>query len=129
LSDVVRTISLTVLDEDPGKADQLSRELRHELRGLDVDRADLVFDREVPAGAKTDAGAIITIVVALTGSPVLVQLGRVLRDWVNRANGRKIVVREGDRSLEITGTTLEDNRKAIEDFFDRSARRKPGQGP
>lgn len=120
---------MTVLDEDPGKADQLSRELRHELRGLDVDRADLVFDREVPAGAKTDAGAIITIVVALTGSPVLVQLGRVLRDWVNRANGRKIVVREGDRSLEITGTTLEDNRKAIEDFFDRSARRKPGQGP
>jgi hypothetical protein len=126
---VVMIISLTVLDEDPGKADQLSRDLRHELRGLDVDRADLVFDRELPAGAKTDAGAISTIVVALTSCPVLVQLGRVLRDWVNRANGRKIVVREGDRSLEITGTTLEDNRKSIDDFFGGSARRKPDQGP
>lgn len=126
---MVMIISLTVLDEDPGKADQLSRDLRHELRGLDVDRADLVFDRELPAGAKTDAGAISTIVVALTSSPVLVQLGRLLRDWVNRANGRKIVVREGDRSLEITGTTLEDNRKAIDDFFGGLARRKPDQGP
>jgi hypothetical protein len=114
---VVTTISVTVLDDDPGTVDRLSRQLRTELLALDVDRADLVLDDEVPPGAKADAGTIVSIVVALSGSPVLVQLGRVLRDWVNRANGRKIVVRDGDRSMEITGTSVEDNREVIEAFF------------
>lgn len=110
------SISLTVLDED---ADRLARELRAELLALDVDRIDLVPDGEVPPGVKADAATITTIVVALSGSPVLVQLGRALRDWLNRVNGRKIVVRDGDRSLEIIGSTAEDNREVIEAFFRR----------
>lgn len=111
------TISVTVVDDDPGEADRLSRDLRTELLALDVDRADLELDSDVPPGAKADAGTIVTIIVALSGSPVLVQLGKLLRDWVNRANGRKIVVRDGDRSLALTGTSAEDNREVIEAFF------------
>lgn len=114
----VTTISLVVLDDDPAAADRLSRELRTELLALDIDGADLVLDNEVPPTAKADAGTVTAIVVALSGSPVLVQLGRVLRDWVNRANKRKIVVRDGDRHLEITGYNLDD----VEAFF-RSAER------
>jgi Effector Associated Constant Component 1 len=113
----VTTISVTVVDDDPAEADRLSRELRTEILALDVDRAELVLDRAVPAGAKADAGTVETIVVALSASPVLVQLAGLLRDWVNRANHRKIVVRDGDRSLELTGGPVEDNRAAIEAFF------------
>jgi hypothetical protein len=116
----VTTVSLTVLDEDPGVADRLSRELRRELQALDVDRVDLVLDGEVPPGAKADVGTVTAIVVALSGSPVLVQLGRVLRDWVNRGAKRKIVVREGDRSIEISGYDLDD----AEAFFSSLERRE-----
>lgn len=116
----VTTVSLMVLDEDPGVADRLSRELRRELQALDVDRVDLVLDGEVPPGAKADVGTVTAIVVALSGSPVLVQLGRVLRDWVNRGAKRKIVVREGDRSIEISGYDLDD----AEAFFSSLERRE-----
>jgi hypothetical protein len=66
---------------------------------------------------------VTTIVVAVSGSPVLVQLGRVLRDWVTRGNSRKIIARDGGRSLEITGTTAAESRKMIEEFFNRPEER------
>lgn len=113
----MQTISLTVVDEDPGEADRLSRQLRTELLGLDVESAELVLDTDVPEGAKADAGTITTIIVALASSPVLVQLGGALRDWITRGRDRKIVIRDGKRSLELTATTARDNRDAIEGFF------------
>ena len=81
---VVKNISVTLLDDDPGEADELYRQLRDELLGLDVIAVDLEVDREIPAGAKADPATITSIVVALAGSPVLAQLGAVLKDWVNR---------------------------------------------
>jgi hypothetical protein len=109
----VTTISVTVLDEDPGTVDRLARSLRTELLALDVDGVELVYDTELPDGVKADPATVTAVVVAVTGSPVLVQLGRVLRDWVNRANGRKLVIRNGDRTIEITGYDL----KSVEGFL------------
>jgi hypothetical protein len=114
---VNRTLSLTVIDDDPGEADKLSRQLRTELLALDVDSADLVEDPNVPPGAKSTAGTVTAIAVSLSGSPVLVQLGKALIAWITRSQHRKIIIRDGDRSIELTGTTIEDNRKAIEGFF------------
>lgn len=115
----VMTISVTVQDDDPGEADRLHRELYRELTALDVDDLELVTDPEIPPLAKADPANIEAIIVALASSPVLVQLGALLRDWVNRANGRKIVVKDGDRSLEITAPTTEDTRKVIDGYFTR----------
>jgi hypothetical protein len=113
----MRTISVTVVDEDPGEADRLSRQLRTELLRLDIHSVELVLDPTVPRGAKADAGTVSTIVVTLASSPVLVQLAGALRDWINRGRHRKVVVREGDRLLELTGATDQDNRAAIDGFF------------
>ena len=112
-----RTLSLTVIDDDPAEADKLSRQLHTELRGLDVDSIDLVEDPNVPEGARSTAGAITTIVVSIAGSPVLVQFGKTLTAWITRSHHRKIIIRDGKRSVTLTGTTPEDNRKAIEGFF------------
>jgi hypothetical protein len=120
---------LTVVDDDPGEVDRLSRQLRTELLDLDIDSADLVEDPDVPEGAKSNAGTVTTIVVSLAGSPVLVQLGMALRSWVTRSQHRKIVVRDGDRSLELTGTTAEDNQKVIERFFNSDDEGKPPSPP
>jgi Effector Associated Constant Component 1 len=122
---------LTVVDDDPGEVDRLSRQLRTELLDLDIESVDLIEDADVPENAKSNAGAVTTIVVSLAGSPVLVQLGLALRSWVTRSQHRKIVVRDGDRSLELTGTTAEDNQKVIERFFsldDEGRKSIPPQG-
>ena len=113
------TILVTLYSDDPFEVDRQARLLRSELLALDVDRVNFADPDELPPShAKgVDPATLSTIVVALSSSPVLVQLGRFLRDWVNRANNRKIIVRDGNRSLEITGTDPKDNREAIEAFF------------
>ncbi|MCP2165468.1 effector-associated constant component EACC1 [Goodfellowiella coeruleoviolacea] len=112
-------VSVTVLGE-PGEVDEQARQLRGELRALDVARVEFAPGGELPPGAKAvDPATVSTIIVALASSRVLVQLGKVLQDWVNRGRDRKIVVRDGDRSLEITGTTRADTQRAIDEFFDR----------
>ena len=113
----MRTVSLT-LQGDPAEVDEQARQLRTELLALDVDRVDFGGDGPPPQGSKAvDAATVSTVIVALSSSPVLVQLGRVLRDWVTRDERRKIVVRDGDRSLELTGADADDNAAVIEAFF------------
>jgi len=57
------------------------------------------------------------LIIALVSSPLLVaSLGR-LYDWIARRRARQIVIRDGDRSLEITSATASDNETAIKEFF------------
>ncbi|WP_216206983.1 hypothetical protein [Amycolatopsis aidingensis] len=51
---------------------------------------------------------VVSIVVAVATSPVLVSLAGVLREWVNRRNKRSMVIRDGDRSMEVTGYDAQD---------------------
>jgi Effector Associated Constant Component 1 len=114
----VTTVSLTVSDDDDADADRLVRGLRSELLGLDADVTFAPDAAPPPQGSKgVDPATLTTIVVTLSGSRVLVELAGAVRDWITRANGRKIVIRDGDRSLEITGSRLAEHPKVIEAFF------------
>lgn len=113
------TISVTVHDEHDD-VDRLTRQLLQEVNALDVTDTRLGSSaQEPPAGSKSpDPALVSTIVVAVSSSPVLVQLGHLLRDWVNRGRHRKLVVRDGDRYLELTGGTVEEHERAVSAFFD-----------
>lgn len=114
----VTDISLTVPYDDPVVADEQIRQLREELLGLDVDAVEFAPGPPVPTGAKgVDVAAVTSLVVTLSSSPVLIILGRTLRDWVNRGNGRSLVVRKGGRSLEIKGSRDRHDLKIIETFM------------
>jgi hypothetical protein len=117
----VTTITVTVLDDDPEVLDRQIRLLRADLRGLDVDVA-LEPGPPAPADAKGDTQVSGTIVVTDGTSPVLVELGRVLADFADRG-ARKVVVREGDRRLEIRGPLDDAAKQVIESFF---ADNRPG---
>jgi hypothetical protein len=56
---------------------------------------------------------------ALASSPVLVQLGVLLRDWVTRDSRRKIKIKDGRRSVELTGGTAAENADVLRQFFQR----------
>jgi Ca2+-binding RTX toxin-like protein len=113
----MRTVAVTIHGQT-GEADADARQLRTELLQLDVDRVDLAAGADAPDGAKgVDTGTVSTLVVALAGSPVLVQLVGVLQDWVGRARHRTITVVDGDRKLQLTGGSTADSTRAIEEFF------------
>jgi hypothetical protein len=113
----VTTISVTLQDDDPEVLDTRIRLLREDVSGLDVDSVDFAPGPPAPQDAKgVDPETLGTIIVAVSGSPVLVQLGRVLRAFVERGRQR-VVVREGDRRLEIQGPLDAAAKEAIESFF------------
>jgi hypothetical protein len=60
-----------------------------------------------------------TLIIALVSSPLLVTGLDRLCDWIAKWRARRIgiVIRDGDRSLEIASATASDNQTAIEEFF------------
>jgi hypothetical protein len=115
----VATLSLTVVDDDPAEVDRLSRALHTELDALELDRNELVVEDDAPPLAKSGGDTVTALLIALATSPALVQLGALLRDWVTRDRGRKVVVRDGDRSIELTGGTAAESAEVIRKFFHR----------
>lgn len=110
------TFSVTLQDDDPDVLDRQIRLLREDVRGLDVD-VDFAPGPPAPEDAKgVDPQTLSTIIVAVSGSPVLVQLGRVLAQFVDRGK-RKVIVKDGDRTLEIQGPLGDAERQAIDSFF------------
>ncbi|WP_156212887.1 hypothetical protein [Lentzea aerocolonigenes] len=109
------TITVTLQDDDPEVLEQQVRLLRDEVRDLDAD-VDLAPGPPAPEDAKGDLRMSHTIVVTDMTSPVLAELGRVLAAFADRG-GRKIVVRDGDRTMEIQGPLDDTARQAVESFF------------
>lgn len=108
---------MTVVDADPETRDSDVRLLREEIDGLDADGLEFAQGPAAPQDAKgMDPETLATVVVTLSGSPVLIQLGRVLGQFV-QARKRRVIVRDGDRTMEIQGPVDEAAKQAIESFF------------
>lgn len=113
------TITVTVRDEDPESRDNDVRLLKAELDGLDVDGLEFAAGPAAPEDAKgLDPETLTTIIVTLSGSPVLIQLGRVLREFVANRK-RSVIVKDGKRSLQINGPLDARSKEAIETFFQK----------
>jgi hypothetical protein len=116
---VVANISVTVEGSDPGRVDYETRQLIDEIRALRVTAEFAPGEPPPPDSKGWDPATVSTIIASLAASPVLVRLGRVLQDWVNRDRHRKIVAKDGDRTVEITGRATDQELAAVKDFFSR----------
>ncbi|WP_253841729.1 effector-associated constant component EACC1 [Actinokineospora globicatena] len=116
----MRSISVHVHGADESESDALTRQLRAELLELDVDSVDLGGKGTPPEHSKgVDPATLTTLVVAVSSSPVLVELARALRDWITRAADRKITITAADgRALEITGARAREEQRLIETFLE-----------
>nr|WP_052479305.1 hypothetical protein [Kibdelosporangium sp. MJ126-NF4]CEL23504.1 hypothetical protein [Kibdelosporangium sp. MJ126-NF4]CTQ89118.1 hypothetical protein [Kibdelosporangium sp. MJ126-NF4] len=114
------SISVTIHDQDPATAEKLARQLRAELLALDVDdaRFDAGSHEHVPGSKGMDPETVTTIIVTLSGSPVLIQLARALRDFVNRDRDREVTIKRGKDSITIKGSPGERTEKVIEQFLE-----------
>ncbi|HEX3785574.1 MAG TPA: hypothetical protein VHX38_38470 [Pseudonocardiaceae bacterium] len=107
-------------DVDAEDRDLLARQLRGELLALEVDEVRLVVEGAVPRNAKGTAASTGELIVSLANSAafgaVMTSLVQVLRAWISRGQGRNVIVKDGDRSLELTGASVEQQQQAVDTF-------------
>ncbi len=91
----------------------LARELKS-IRGVDVDRAHAEAPDDTKGLDVAAIGALVGAVSPVAGA--VAALVGALRSWLTRDEGRKIRVRLGERELELTGASRDQERELIELF-------------
>jgi hypothetical protein len=107
-------------DTDPEDVDRLGRQLRDELRDLDVDDVEPVDGSAPPDGAKSGALASLTEwLVTLAGGGVIAPVIGTIKAWLARGAGsHKVTVTIDGDTLEL-GRASDAERAEIVDAFVR----------
>ena len=115
-----------VLEPDPGTepedSERLGRQLRNELRGLDVDEVIPVAAPEAPPGAKSGVAASVTecLITMSAGGGVFVTVVATVKDWLaRRAGAHKVRLTIDGDTLELSGTTPVERAELIDTFVRR----------
>jgi hypothetical protein len=102
------------LDDD--ELEEWTLRLRRELDDLEIGTVELRRDN-APSGAKGgDAVELGTLLVTLANSSVLAAVVGLVRTWTDRDPRRTARVRYGDKEIDLTGLSAEDQRRLIEDW-------------
>jgi hypothetical protein len=117
---------LVVLEPDPGTdaedGERLGRQLRNELRGLDVDEVIPVAAPAAPPGAKSGATASLTewLVTLSAGGGVFVSVIATIKDWLGRrAGAHKVTLTIDGDTLELSSASPTERAELIETFVRR----------
>jgi len=107
---------------DAEETERLARQLRNELRSLDVDEVVAVPGGEAPPGSKgVDAASITQLLVTLSASGgVIATVVATVRDWLGRRSGGSAVTLtiDGD-TLELSSATAAEKAELIDTFVRR----------
>ena len=115
-----------VLEPDPGTdpddVERLARQLRNELRELDVDDVSAVEGAAPPDGSKSGVAASLTelLVILSGGGGVFVTVIATIKDWLGRRSaGHKVTVTIDGDTLELTSATPVERAELVETFVRR----------
>ena len=123
----IRDVELTVVlepdpDTDPEDRERLGRQLRDELRALDVDDVSTRDGGPPPEGAKSGTGAVLTewLVTLSAGGGVFVTVIATLKDGLaRRADAHKVTVTIDGDTLELSAATPVERAELIAAFVRR----------
>jgi hypothetical protein len=111
---------------DPEERERLGRQLRDELRDLDVDDVSTLDGNPPPEGAKSGGAAMLTewLVTLSAGGGVFVTVLATIKDWLaRRADAHTITVTIDGDTLELSSASADERAELIETFV---ARHRPG---
>jgi hypothetical protein len=111
------SVEISLTGDDADETDRLTRRFRQELLDLDVDTVSLAGEDDAPPGAKGDAVTTGTLIVTLANSAVLTSIFQLARTWVTRDRGRRIIIRDGERSVEVHGGSAAEHQQVIKAFL------------
>jgi hypothetical protein len=120
----LRTVTLMLHpdpESSPDQVDRMSRQLRSELRSLDVEAVDRIDQDEAPEGAKGDPSSWMAMLVTLsTAGGVFTSLVGVVGNWLasHRGTHRISLTIDGD-SIELDRASIDERRELIEAFVSR----------
>jgi hypothetical protein len=99
-------------------------QLRRELLDLDVEAVELARAGEPPPGARAvDFIALGTLVVTIANSGLLNAVVAGMRSWLGGHPQRSIKLKLGGDVLELTGVSSEEQRRLVDAWLRRNARR------
>jgi hypothetical protein len=113
------------LEPEPGadaeEADRLSRQLRDDLRELDVDDVRTAADGAAPPGAKGDAASIGEWLITLSaGGGVFATVVATVKDWLGRRGGaHRIKLSIDEDTIELSAATDAERAELVEAFIRR----------
>jgi hypothetical protein len=123
-------IELSEAGSDPARLDELTNRLREELLDLDVDDVERVSAGEAPAGTRAiELAAIGALLVTMQQSGVLVaKVVNTVREWLKRdpEPTRAVKITLGDRTIELTAASSEQQDKLVAEFVRASGGGKDG---
>ena len=108
-------------EADADEVERLGRQLRSELRELDVDTVQAVGERAAPDGAKGAVESLTELLVTMSGAGgVLATVVATVRDWLGRRRdaGRVVLTIDGD-SLELSSATAAERAELVDAFVRR----------
>lgn len=119
------------VDADDYERETLARQLRSELRHVDVESISELDGREAPTGAKGAELAEwgVWLVTLSASGGVLTSLISVAKDWLDRRGARnrlKITI-NGD-TIELDGATSAEQATLLKAFVRRHQELSPGRG-
>ena len=114
------------LEPEPGadaeEVERLGRQLRNELRELDVDDVRSVDGVSPPPGAKgIDAASLTELLVTLSaGGGVFATVVATIRDWLGRRSaGHKVSITIDGDTLELSSATDAQRAQLVDTFVRR----------
>ena len=116
---------LVALEPDPGadaeEIDRLGRQLRQELRSLDVDDIAPVAGAPAPPGAQGDVASIAQWLVTLSGTGgVVATVVATVRDWLSRRSaGHKVTLTIDGDTLELESASSAERAQLVDTFVRR----------
>jgi hypothetical protein len=107
---------------DDDEVERLGRQLRHELRELDVDDVRSLDGAASPPGAKgIDAASLTELLVTLSASGgVFATVVATVKDWLGRRSaGHKVSITIDGDTLELSSATDAQRTELVDTFIRR----------
>jgi hypothetical protein len=104
-------------EDDPGRVEELTYQLRQELMELDVEKVELRSTREAPPGTRGGEAYAVGELIVQASIAVLPVVLATVQSWVSGLRSEKFRLKRGDREIELTGRMSAAERRALINAF------------
>ena len=116
-------------DDDDEQLEQLTLQLKEDLRELDVDKVHFIRKGDAPTGTKGDDvtrwGSLFVTLAASGG--ILPSVINTIQSWLTHHEGRSIRMKIDDDELEVKGMISdEEEHRLIDDWINRHVKDMKG---
>jgi hypothetical protein len=112
-------------DGDAEEIAEVTRQVRRELLGLDVEAVRTPTEGDAPAGSKgLELAALGALVVTVARSQVLNSIVATVRNWLAGSRERGIRLELGGDVLELTGVSSKEQRRLTDEWLARHGSRQ-----